>query len=340
FNLEVVQLNTTKVADLRYQWERFSTDSLAFQEIENAEAALFTPNGPGRYRCRTVSGGFCEVISSTIDVLTPPSAILGDTVYCEGTAINLHIDQGFLPDLGAFSIDWFYSEDGQSFERINRTIQDSLFIPESSPLYRSGYYFYEASKESCVKTSDTLRITKNEDSFSATLFGASNQTRGVPFQFSINTDDTEQVFSYQWSPEEFLDFTDGSRGIFTVPESFETDSILVSVQVTSEGGCSLNRSLTVFLNEVGELLFPKFISPNGDGLNDLFIITGIDDQKENDLRIIDGWGNTLYRFKNFYNQETQAKRLAERIRNEGVYYYLFEEAGEKIRKGSFYVRGQ
>ncbi len=341
FNLEMFQLTSPEVGGLSYQWERLDPATLAFEGLEGEEEITFVPSGPGRYRCVVLSGGFCEVSSNALDVITPPDQIAGDVVFCEGTDIALRVNQGYLPDLSIFSFQWYYSEDNQVFNTINGAMQDSLILEAGSPLYRSGYYYYEVSYQDCVKNSDTLTVTRNESSFDATLTGEINQKKGIPFETHIATvqqDGVRSTFQFTWIPNEFVVYEDGNRAILMIPEDHEEDSLAISVQVTSDGGCSLEYALLVLLRDPNELTFPKFITPNGDGLNDLFTIVGLDKLASNDLRIIDGWGNTIYTAQNFYNQEDQSNRLVESIRNEGVYYYLFQEDKEGINKGSFYLK--
>jgi len=81
-----------------------------------------------------------------------------------------------------------------------------------------------------------------------------------------------------------------------------------------------------------DLLIPNLFTPNGDGKNDAFEIRGLTEYMENELTIVNRWGNEVFRAKNYQNNWT-----GEGL-NEGTYYYLLKakKAGStewKVFKG-------
>jgi len=73
-----------------------------------------------------------------------------------------------------------------------------------------------------------------------------------------------------------------------------------------------------------DLFIPNLFTPNGDGNNDVFEIRGLNLFAENDLVIVNRWGNEVYKATNYQNNWT-----GEGL-NEGTYYYLLrvrENAG-------------
>jgi gliding motility-associated-like protein len=68
--------------------------------------------------------------------------------------------------------------------------------------------------------------------------------------------------------------------------------------------------------QISGLKVPNVFTPNGDGLNDTFIIPGLDQYLENDLTIINRWGNHVYEKKNYANEWTGDGLL------DGTYYYV------------------
>lgn len=64
------------------------------------------------------------------------------------------------------------------------------------------------------------------------------------------------------------------------------------------------------------LHIPNAITPNGDGINDVFIITGLEQYPENELTILNRWGNHVFEQKG-YTQSWSGKGLTE-----GTYFYL------------------
>lgn len=67
-----------------------------------------------------------------------------------------------------------------------------------------------------------------------------------------------------------------------------------------------------------DLFIPNLFTPNGDGNNDRFEIRGLDQFPDNELVIVNRWGNEVFRTKNYQNNWT-----GEGL-NEGTYYYLLK----------------
>src|SRR5690606_12608325 len=70
--------------------------------------------------------------------------------------------------------------------------------------------------------------------------------------------------------------------------------------------------------EVIALKIPNTFTPNGDGLNDLFEISGLELFPQNNLIVFNRWGNEVYNAKP-YRSNWDGSNLAE-----GTYYYVFE----------------
>lgn len=64
------------------------------------------------------------------------------------------------------------------------------------------------------------------------------------------------------------------------------------------------------------ILIPNLFTPNGDGNNDVFFIPNLDHFAENDLIVVNRWGNEVYKKRNYQNTWTGDGL------NEGTYYYI------------------
>jgi len=71
------------------------------------------------------------------------------------------------------------------------------------------------------------------------------------------------------------------------------------VVVTDFNGCV--DTATIVLTPPFIINVPVAISPNGDGLNDVFIIDGLEDYPENNLVIFNRWGDIVYKKENYSN---------------------------------------
>lgn len=70
------------------------------------------------------------------------------------------------------------------------------------------------------------------------------------------------------------------------------------------------------VQQVNPLVVPNVFTPNGDGVNDTFIIPGLDTYSDNELTIINRWGNTVYQKTNYKN-DWDGNGLVE-----GTYFYV------------------
>ncbi len=81
--------------------------------------------------------------------------------------------------------------------------------------------------------------------------------------------------------------------------------------------------------EIIELTIPNVFTPNGDGVNDLFVIRGIELFPQHRLVIFNRWGNEIYRSDNYRNDWNGGGI------SEGTYYYVLEVKTQNGRWQTF-----
>jgi gliding motility-associated-like protein len=93
------------------------------------------------------------------------------------------------------------------------------------------------------------------------------------------------------------------------------------------------------------LFIPQGFSPNGDGVNDVFIIRGIEAYPDNTLTILNRWGNVVYKVEGYNNLDKAWNgRSGEGIKYggddlpEATYFYILEP-GKSLKpyKGYIYL---
>ncbi|MBC9934046.1 gliding motility-associated C-terminal domain-containing protein [Chitinophaga qingshengii] len=114
-----------------------------------------------------------------------------------------------------------------------------------------------------------------------------------------------------------------------------TASLTIKVKVL-EGG-QINNTATVTAHENDDQLqnnssthqlkvlalhIPNAITPNGDGVNEVFVISGLEAYPVNELTILNRWGNHVFEQKG-YTQNWSGKGL-----NAGTYFYLLRVKDE------------
>ncbi len=87
---------------------------------------------------------------------------------------------------------------------------------------------------------------------------------------------------------------------------------------------------------------PEGFSPNGDGINDKFVIKGIKDFPNSKLIIFNRWGNEIFKASGYQNDwDGRAKNsltVGTKIVPEGTYYYVIDLGnGSKVIKGYVYI---
>jgi len=86
---------------------------------------------------------------------------------------------------------------------------------------------------------------------------------------------------------------------------------------------------------IDKFLVPEVFTPNGDGVNDFFVIKGIQ-KTENTLTIFNRWGNKVYKMDNYDNTWGGMPNVSGTLGNQklpqGTYYYILEFKGETSLK--------
>ncbi|MDE3743982.1 Ig-like domain-containing protein, partial [Maribacter polysaccharolyticus] len=145
-------------------------------------------------------------------------------------------------------------------------------------------------------------------------------------QLMINPDGTIEVAE---------DTEDGTYTIeYTICElanPSNCDSAIVTVEVSS----------TILVNQI--------VSPNGDGKNDFLFIRGVQNAKNNSLRIFNRWGVAVYEGTGYNNQNNvfdgrskgRSTVSVEEYLPSGIYFYIFDyqkdNSGNTTDSGYIYV---
>ncbi len=141
--------------------------------------------------------------------------------------------------------------------------------------------------ETCISTTDGM------------LFAQA--TGGTPpYRFEWNTGDTTQQLTQIPSGEYFLTVTDAR-------------------------GCTTARS--VFLGQACNPRAMDVITPNGDGINDVWVVDNLENFPDNEVRIYNRWGELVYSTKGYTNDwggmGNKGKMLPA-----GAYYYVLRINGD------------
>jgi gliding motility-associated-like protein len=92
-----------------------------------------------------------------------------------------------------------------------------------------------------------------------------------------------------------------------------------AVTVTDANGCSLDMAF--LLEHPTDIVVPTGFTPNGDGQNDAFVIGGLEGYPENQLVVLNRWGNVVYERLNYTNDWRGENHEGEFLAN-GTYFVI------------------
>ncbi len=182
-----------------------------------------------------------------------------------------------------------------------------------------------------VAVNDTLYGNINTD----IVGNASTNDFGLydtPIIFTLDSDVTNGT----------LYFNDDGTFTYTPNQYFfGTDSFTYSV-CDDDGECS---SATVILiietDNNAEIIIHDAFSPNNDGFNDFWVITGIENYPNNKVLIFNRWGNKIYEKNGYLNEWDGTNMFGVSVGNElpnGTYFYILEtNNGSEAIKGYIYL---
>ncbi len=208
------------------------------------------------------------------------------------------------------------------------TIKDPIKQFTDSGKYNITLHIFNA--EGCV--SDT--ISKSFEVFPFPVLDIGSRRRVVLEGDSIRINPAS-FFARQpqflWTPPIYL-----RNPTDSAPTSLPLDNIRYYVQLTGTGGCAVKDSV-----DIRVLLTPKVpnaFSPNGDGINDTWVIKYLEDYPNSKVDIYNRYGQLVYHSEGYVNGRgwdgtTNGKPLPI-----GTYYYVIQPgSGRKPISGSITI---
>jgi gliding motility-associated-like protein len=135
------------------------------------------------------------------------------------------------------------------------------------------------------------------------------------------------LVTYSWSPSIGLSATNVAN-----PIASPSQTTVYTVTVTNAAGLTTVLYVTVNVVEDYNVTPTNILTPNGDGINDYWVIDNLDSYPDNEVQIFDKAGRILYQVKNYQNNWDGT--INSNLLAEGTYYYVINfGSGKKIKKG-------
>ncbi|SHL25962.1 gliding motility-associated C-terminal domain-containing protein [Chitinophaga jiangningensis] len=206
-------------------------------------------------------------------------------------------------------------------------VHDGIAVPDAAvstlEATASGTYQVQVTYANGFrKTSTPVMVTAHPLPTGTIAADNINISKGAAVQLQAGGGD-----SYSWTSTAPL-----SNSHIANPVSRPENDARYEVTITSAAGCSVKKDITVTVKHDFNLVATNILTPNGDGINDTWVIKNIDMYRQNELKIFDRSGRLLYTAKGYtnnWNGTVNGQPLAE-----GTYYYILEfENGQHQIKG-------
>ena len=149
------------------------------------------------------------------------------------------------------------------------------------------------------------------------------------FYFENKSADSIPLTNWVWI------FGDGTSSNEVSPTHVFMQNDTVKFTYTTLDGCDSTILKMIFVKEL-ELEIPNVFTPNGDGINDFFVIENLEQYTGNDLVVINRWGQKIHEASN-YNGDWGGGNNPD-----GTYFYILKAYGlfeEDTFRGTIAILG-
>jgi len=256
----------------------------------------------------TVNNSCVSQLSTKINVIDSIRVTLNGSFFAICTG-----DSQDLMALGGASYSWSPSTG------LNETSGASVM---ASPLENTTYTVTAIDENNACSGSEQVTVIVNSFPEDAGAINDFEACKGDPIQLQASGGT-----NYQWLPADLL--RDPTSAAPTVADPSALTEVQIFTVRISQNECVLEDSVQVTVKECLVELIPTAFSPNNDGINDTWIIEGIQRFPENELNVYNRWGQLLYSSRNYQNNWQGDYRGTDLP--EATYYYTLEIDGELQR---------
>jgi len=241
-----------------------------------------------------------NALPNVIATSSNPIICLGDSVILIGTGANTY--------------QWFNNL-GQTQNDTIFPIQDALYIVQGTDLNGcQGADNLIITVNFCTSPTPLFTSTDTSPCIDACIDFTDNSTDGTPTAWSWQFFGANTTTSNIQNPANICYDSIGTFDVALVTSNvFGSDSLFIPNYITVDS-CNINPS---------EIIIPNVFSPNGDGNNDLFSVsgTGIISAK---IAIYNRWGSLLFNTENLINVGWDGRTSSGTETAAGTYFYIID----------------
>jgi gliding motility-associated-like protein len=312
-NLVTIKVNEKPVINLKSnspvcEGETVSLQSAVFPKITWTGPGGFTANAnaqfiaspavAGKYYVSVASEAGCVNIDSTTVIVNarPVAVATAAGKICEGTSTRLTAS-------GGSSYEWSPS---------TRLTATNISSPTASPLQTTTYIVSVSNQQGCADTASVLIQVISKP----VAHAGSDKKIMEGESVSLNGTVSGAEVTFSWTPAVAI-----TGGNTLSPVVSPNGDQTYTLHAISNVGCGTATD-NVFVRVFKKVLVPNAFSPNGDGINDQWIIEALETYPEAALTVFNRYGQQVYSSKGYsrpWNGFHQGKPLPP-----ASYYYVID----------------
>lgn len=289
---DFIYTGNADVNSVDFSWDFGAEGFPESSTLVNPQGVAFSSNGQKTVALKITGGGCTSMATLTLNV--PSTGFSSNPIFsnvnCTGGedgSIQIEVNGGSAP----FNYSWSTGEQSASLENLP-----------------AGDYAYTVTDATGCKTVNTATVAEPADSISASFTMTSETCQGdEDGSISASVSGGTPPLNLLWDNGE------------TTPSLTNLRAGAYALTVTDGNGCA-----TETVVEVGQMCDPQIedvISPNGDGINDEWVVDGIESFPDNVVEIFNRWGQKVWNMGGYTNNWTGTNNDGELL-PVGAYFYV------------------
>jgi gliding motility-associated-like protein len=291
-------------------WQYSTDGGITWNNLSYTDDTLLFSNvfTTTQYQVEVQNGNCPSVYSNTAELTviagSDAGIIVGEDTVCNAMADSLLAVSAYYGNIQG----WIYSSDsGATWVNSGQATQSFSYQQ------LLGYTIFGVVVQEQNCPSDT--------SFHPIIVLPTNVSGGP--NLTITEGDTAQLHgtggvSYFWTPSNYISDVNAQE-----PFVWPSTDMTYSVEVTDQYSCKDTAFVLITVEpDLSKVGIPNLLTPNGDGVNDLWKIEHIEAYDESKVYVFDAYGQVLY-YKSPYNNDWDATFNGKTL-PDGTYFYVIE----------------
>lgn len=296
----------------RLEWIFGSDASLQSSSIKNPTGISFTTPDIKTIQLTVLRGGCRDMKTLAVEVYDISVQATIDETSCD--SCNGKIDLNNITGTAPFTIDWNTGDTTEIIEGLC-----------------AGNYIYSLTDSNGCQKTDSVELLSS----STLALGSIIVTKPICNESETGAAIVEVTGG---STPYVIDWSNGTNG-----DTLKNVSAgIYGISVTDNDNCLLTDSINITSQTEAacetNLVIYNVISPNDDGKNDVWIVKGIENYPDNDVKIFNRWGSIVFEKSGYNNTWSGVNENGEPLPSATYYYILkLNDADKRTFSGDITV---